>query len=383
MNLFGSMRRIAAIGDKEWIQIRRDSRSLFLSLFIPTMLVLLFGYALNFDVKHVKIGVYDQDRSMFSRGYIEKFSHTEYLSIIKYMEKREEIDEMINSGKIIMAIVIPPGFEKKFKSGKYADVQVLVDGSDSTSALIATGYIKAITYELNRDLNLTALRKRGITGIREPVELKSRVWYNPELKSKNYIIPGNLGLIMAIISALITSLTISREWERGTMETLITTPVRGHEIVLGKLLPYLMIGLFDVVCALIVGYFVFDVPLRGSFIELTLISVLFLIGTSSLGILISSATRVQVLSVQLAVVVTYLPSFILSDFVFPIKNMPLIIQIITYIVPAKYMITVMKGIALRGVGYAALMVQIWFLILFSLVVLILCIKKLKVTLPDK
>ena len=383
MNLFGSMRRIAAIGDKEWIQIRRDSRSLFLSLFIPTMLVLLFGYALNFDVKHVKIGVYDQDRSMFSRGYIEKFSHTEYLSIIKYMEKREEIDEMINSGKIIMAIVIPPGFEKKFKSGKYADVQVLVDGSDSTSALIATGYVKAITYELNRDLNLTALRKRGITGIREPVELKSRVWYNPELKSKNYIIPGNLGLIMAIISALITSLTISREWERGTMETLITTPVRGYEIVLGKLVPYLMIGLFDVVCALIVGYFVFDVPLRGSFIELTLISVLFLIGTSSLGILISSATRVQVLSVQLAVVVTYLPSFILSDFVFPIKNMPLIIQIITYIVPAKYMITVMKGIALRGVGYAALMVQIWFLILFSLVVLILCIKKLKVTLPDK
>ena len=383
MNFFGSMRRISAIADKEWIQIRRDSRSLFLSLFIPTMLVLLFGYALNFDVKHVKIGVYDQDRSMFSRGYIEKFSHTEYLSIIKYMEKREEIDEMINSGKIIMAIVIPPGFEKKFKSGKYADVQVLVDGSDSTSALIATGYVKAITYELNRDLNLTALRKRGITGIREPVELKSRVWYNPELKSKNYIIPGNLGLIMAIISALITSLTISREWERGTMETLITTPVRGHEIVLGKLLPYLMIGLFDVVCALIVGYFVFDVPLRGSFIELTLISVLFLIGTSSLGILISSATRVQVLSVQLAVVVTYLPSFILSDFVFPIKNMPLIIQIITYIVPAKYMITVMKGIALRGVGYAALMVQIWFLILFSLVVLILCIKKLKVTLPDK
>lgn len=382
MKFLGPLRRIAAIADKEWIQIRRDSRSLFLSLFIPTMLVLLFGYALNFDVKHVKMGVYDQDRSTFSRRFIEKFSHTEYLSIMKFIENKDDIDALINSGRIIIAVIIPPGFEKNFRSGRYADVQILVDGTDSTSALIATGYVKAITYEMNRDLNLTALRKKGITGIKEPVELKSRIWYNPELKSKNFIIPGNLGLIMAIISALITSLTISREWERGTMETLITTPVRGYEIVLGKLAPYLLIGLFDVVCALVVGYFVFDVPLRGSFIELTLISVLFLVGTSSLGILISSVTRVQVLSVQLAVVVTYLPSFILSDFVFPIKNMPLIIQIITYIVPAKYMIVVMKGIALRGVGYTALLAQILFLALFSLGVLVLSIKKVKVTLPD-
>src|SRR4030042_1972037 len=167
------------------------------------------------------------------------------------------------------------------------------------------------------------------------------------------------------------------------METLITTPVRGYEVVLGKLVPYIFIGVFDVICGLSIGYFVFNVPFRGSFIELCLISVLFLIGTCSIGILISSATRVQVLSVQLAIVVTYLPSFILSDFIFPIKNMPLIIRIITYIVPAKYMIVVLKGIILKGVGYSVLCTQIVFLFIFSVVVLALSIKKFRVTLPDQ
>ncbi|OHD65097.1 MAG: hypothetical protein A2176_02450 [Spirochaetes bacterium RBG_13_51_14] len=374
---------MAVIADKEWIQIRRDARSLYLSLFIPSLLVLLFGYALVFDVKHVKIGIFDQDGSFLSRQYCERFKHTEYLSVEKYVKNYREIDYLINTGSIIMAIVIPPDFEKKFNSGKFADVQVLVDGSDSMSALIATGYIKAITYEFNRDYLEQALIKKGISFIKQPVEIKNRIWYNSELKSRNFVIPGNLGLILAIISALITSLTISREWERGTMETLITTPVRGYEVVLGKLVPYIFIGVFDVICGLSIGYFVFNVPFRGSFIELCLISVLFLIGTCSIGILISSATRVQVLSVQLAIVVTYLPSFILSDFIFPIKNMPLIIRIITYIVPAKYMIVVLKGIILKGVGYSVLCTQIVFLFIFSVVVLALSIKKFRVTLPDQ
>lgn len=383
MKRWGSLIRMAAIADKEWIQIRRDARSLYITLFIPSMLVLLFGYALVFDVKHVKIGIYDQDRSYFSRQYLERFKNTEYLSIRKYFNNYEEIDRLINGGNIIMALVIPPGFEKKFNSGKYADVQVLVDGSDSMSAMIATGYVKGITYQFNRDCLEKALMKKGITSLKQPVEIKNRIWYNAELKSRNFIIPGNLGLILAIIAALITSLTMSREWERGTMETLITTPVRGYEVVLGKLIPYIIIGLVDVILGLSIGYFVFNVPFRGSFIVLCLISVLFLIGTSSLGILISSITRVQVLSVQVAIVVTYLPSFMLSDFIFPIKNMPIIIQAITYIVPAKYMIVVLKGIILRGVGYQLLMTQIVFLSMFCIVVLALSIKNFKVSLPNK
>ena len=383
MKAFGSLIRMAAIADKEWIQIRRDTRSLFLTLFIPNLLVLLFGYALVFDVKHVKIAIYDQDRSYMSRQYLERFKHTEYLSIDAYPDNYREIDRLINTGRIMAAVVVPPAFERKFNSGKNADVQVLVDGSDSMSALIATGYVKAITYQFNRDYLEHALARKGMTKLQNPVEIKNRIWYNAELKSRNFIIPGNLGLILAIISALITSLTISREWERGTMETLITTPVRGYEVVLGKLIPYIFIGIFDVVCALAIGYFVFDVPFRGSFLELILIAVLFLIGTSGLGILISSITRVQVLSVQLAIVVTYLPSFMLSDFIFPIKNMPIIIQIITYIIPAKYMIVVLKGIILRGVGYPILITQIIFLSLFCILVIALSIRKFRVSLPDK
>lgn len=382
MKAFGSLIRMAVIADKEWIQIRRDARSLFLTLFIPSMLVLLFGYALVFDVKHVKLGIYDQDRSYFSRQYLERFSHTEYLSIEKYLQDYTEIDRLINNGTIAVAIVIPPNFERKFNSGKTTEVQILVDGSDSMSALIATGYIRAITYEFTREILENELRKKGIASIQQPIDIKNRIWYNPELKSRNFIIPGNLGLILAIIAALITSLTISREWERGTMETLITTPVRGYEVVLGKLIPYIFIGIFDVTCALAIGYFVFDVPFKGSFIQLSLISVFFLIGTCSLGVLISSITRVQVLSVQLAIVVTYLPSFILSDFIFPIRNMPLVIQIITYIVPAKYMIVVLKGIILKGVGYSALYTQIVFLIIFCIIVLTLSVKNFRVSLPD-
>jgi len=374
---------MAAIADKEWIQIRRDMRSLFLSLFIPSFLVILFGYALVFDVKNVKIGIFDQDQSHFSRQYLDRFKHTEYLSIQTYVKNYKEIDYLINTRQIIIAIVIPRNFEKKFNEGKFADVQVLVDGSDSLSALIATGYIRTISYEFTTDILQRELHQKGITSIKQPIDVKNRIWYNAELESRNFVIPGNLVLIMAIIAALITSLTISREWERGTMETLITTPVRGYEVVLGKLVPYVLIGLFDVVCGLSIGYFIFDVPFRGSFIELGLIAVLFLVGTCGVGILISSITRIQVLSVQLAINVTYLPTLMLSDFIFPIKNMPLILQIITYIIPAKYMNVVLKGIILKGVGYSVLMTQIIFLGVFCTVVLALSIKKFRVSLPDK
>ncbi|OHD67128.1 MAG: hypothetical protein A2W19_03765 [Spirochaetes bacterium RBG_16_49_21] len=383
MNIRESLMRIMVIADKEWIQIRRDTRSLILSLFVPSMLVLLFGYALNVDVKNISIGVYDQDKGAFARSYVEKFAHTEYLRIEEYIKRYSDIDYLIDSGKIVMALVIPPDFEKSFRSGKPADVQVLVDGSDSTSATIATGYVKAITYEFNSALLSRELRKRGVSDIAFPVDVRSRIWYNPELESKNFIIPGLIVLILAIISALITSLTISREWERGTMETLITTPVRGFEVVLGKLVPYLFIGIFDVVVGLSIGYFAFGVPFKGNFAELCLISLLFLVGTSSLGILISAATRVQVLSVQIAIVATYLPSFILSNFIFPIRSMPFVIQGITYIVPAKYLITVLKAIALKGVGYSLLWTQIIFLTIFCLVVLALSVRKFKVVLPGK
>jgi len=334
------------------------------------------------DIKHVKTVIFDQSRSSASRDFIEKFSHTEYLDITGYVNDYREIDRYIYSGRAIMAVVIPVDFERTLKSGKRTSVQLLVDGSDSTSATVATGYMKAIVTTYNMDMKIAELKRSGFPEMTPPVDVRSRIWYNPELESKNFIIPGLIVLILAIISALIASLTVSREWERGTMETLITTPVRGWELVTGKLIPYLFIGLFDVVMTICAGHFIFGVPLKGSFVEFYLLALLFLAGTSGLGILISAATRVQVLSVQVAMVATYLPSFILSGFVFPVNNMPLIVQGITYIVPAKYLIIIVKGIALKGIGTMLLRTQIVFLCIYAFIVLAIAVKKMSLTLPE-
>jgi ABC-2 type transport system permease protein len=383
MKVNRSIMRILALADKEWTQIRRDLRSLLLSIGIPALLLLLFGYALTMDVKLVSTAILDQDRSALSRRLVEKFSHTEYLSILRYAESNREVDELIDSGAIVMALVIPPGFEKRFQSGKPADVQLIADGSDSTSSMVSMGYVKSIIFNFNQDMKIAELKRAGLTDIRVPVDVRSRIWYNPELQSKNFIVPGLIAIIMAIISALITSLTISREWERGTMETLITTPVRPYEVFIGKLIPYLLLGMFDIVVTLSIGYFVFDIPLKGSFVELASLALLFLAGTSGLGIMISAATRVQVLSVQVAIMVTYLPSFMLSGFIFPINNMPLVIQVITYVIPAKYLIAIIKGIALKGVGASLLWMQVVFLFLFTALVMVVSIKKFTLTLPEK
>jgi len=382
MKTAASMQRIGAMAWKEWIQIKRDARSLILSLFAPVFLLMLFGYALTVDVRHVKMAVYDQDMSQASRQLIEKFSHTEYLDIVGSVANYRELDLAINRGDAVMAIVIGRNFSERLKSGRESVLQLIVDGSDSTSATVAAGYVRAIVTEYNMDMQVKELARIGVSEFRMPIEVRSRVWYNPELQSKNFIIPGLIVLFLSIISALIASLTISREWERGTMETLITTPVRSWELLAGKLIPYIFIGLFDVVLTVCAGYFIFRVPFRGSIVEFCLLALLFLMSTSGMGMLISAATRVQVLSVQFAMVSTYLPSFILSGFIFPIENMPAFLRGFTYIIPAKYMILIAKSIALKGVGAVMLKAQIIFLLLFTLVILTVCVKKLKLVLPE-
>jgi ABC-2 type transport system permease protein len=377
-----SLIRIFSIADKEWTQIRRDPRSLYISMISPVIFTLLFGYALTVDVKNVNMAVFDQDKTSTSRKFLEEFSHTEYLKINQYVSNYNEIDRLINTEEIKLAIIIPRNFEKYFKTGKKVDIQLIADGSDSTSASVAMGYVKAIVANYNIDMKMKELKKIGIAETRVPVEARSRIWYNPELQSKNFIIPSLIIMIMTIISALIASLTISREWERGTMETLITTPLRGFELVFGKLLPYLLIGLFDVIIMISVGYFIFNVSIKGNFIEIYLLAILFLIGTSSMGMMISSATRVQALSVQVSMNVTFLPTMILSGFIFPIENMPLLIQGITYLVPAKYAIILIKAIVLKGISVLLLWGQIGFLFIFAALAIIICIKKITLRLPE-
>lgn len=374
--------RIIVIAEKEWIQIRRDARSLTLALVLPVMLLLLFGYALNMDVRNIRVGILDQDRSSFSRLVGEKISTTEYLKVVRHFNSPREIDDSIDGGEIIMALVFPPRFERDFKFGRTAKLQLIVDGSDSTSAMVATGYVRSIIFALNQEAIQSEINRAGLSEIEAPVEVRNRVWYNETLESKNFIVPGLLALIMAIISALITSLTISREWERGTMESLIATPMKKQELFAGKMVPYVFIALFDLVVTLLVGAWVFDVPIRGSVVELYFTALLFLVGTCGVGILISSATKIQVLSVQAAMMITYLPSLILSGFVFPIKNMPAVIQLVTYLVPARYLITVMKAIALKGIGYSILWVQIIFLAAFAVMVTAAGLKKISLEISE-
>ncbi|MGC8765717.1 MAG: ABC transporter permease [Brevinematia bacterium] len=380
-NTLASLNRMIAIAEKEWIQIKRDIRSLIMALVIPVFLLLVFAYALSLDIKNVKIGVLDYDRSDFSRKFILKFYGSEYLIIHRYLENEKEIDQLLAKGDIKLVMVIPAGFEKNFYAKKKTDIQLLVDGSDSTTALVATGYVKAIVYEINLENQGKALNNIGVKS-EPPINIESRILYNPELASRNFIVPGIIVIVMAIMSAVITSLTIAREWERKTFETLITTPLTKYELFFGKLIPYVFIALFDVIITVVLGHFVFEVPIKGSYFELYSVALLFLIGSSSIGMLISSATKSQVLSIQLSLIITYLPTFILSGYIFPIINMPFIIKMITYIVPAKYLITYMKGITLKGVGITVLWTQVVFLFVFAFIVSVISLRKIKMSLEE-
>jgi ABC-2 type transport system permease protein len=376
-----SLNRCAAIAGKEWLQILRDTRSLILALFAPAFLILLFGYALSVDVSHIGFTILDFDRSTRSREFYENLMHTEYFSFKGISSRYEEIDERFNRHDISIAVVIPSGFERAIDRGESTKLQILADGSDSTSSNVALGYLSVIINSYATDIARMRAHKRGVIGIMPSIIPEPRFWYNETMKSKIFILPGLTALILAIICALIASLAISREYERGTLETLLSTPVRPYELILGKMIPYILIGIFDAVIALTLGHFLFDLPIKGNFFELILVSLLFLGGMTGLGVLISTVTRTQVLSVQFSMVLTYLPTFILSGFMFPIQNMPLIVQGITYLIPARYLITVIRGIALKGAATTILWTQIIFLAIFCIIITALAIKKFRNFLP--
>jgi ABC-2 type transport system permease protein len=356
--------RVFAISKKEFYQIKRDKISLALSFLMPLLLLFLFGYAISFDVKDVKTIVLDEDKSFLSRDLILKFSNSNYFKIINFSDKEKEIDYFISSKKAMVGVWIPSNFSKNLKKNIETEVQIIIDGSDSNTASIVLNYINIITKTfLNKDNPL--------------INLKTRFWYNQDLKSKNFIIPGLIALIIAIISALLSSLTISREWERGTMERLISTPVEKEEIILGKLIPYFIIGAIDLTFSVLIACFFFNVPFKGNLIFLIFISSIFLFGGLSFGILISSISKSQVLSIQISIVSTFLPTLLLSGFIFSIENMPKVIQKITYIVPARYFIFIVRNIFLKGSPLNFLLFESLILILFSGFFFFIGLKKFK------
>jgi ABC-2 type transport system permease protein len=369
--------RIMAVSRKEFLHILRDPRSLAMAIAIPMLLLVLFGYALTLDVDNVPLVVWDQSESPASREFISHFNGSRYFAIQGYLRNYREVEKAIDSAQALVAIIIPKDFAERIASGRIASVQLIVDGSDSNTATMATGYADIAAQTYSQNAAVQEIRRMGGRAPVSPLEMRPRVWYNADMVSKNYIIPGLIAVIMMVIAALLTSLTVAREWERGTMEQLISTPVKGSELILGKLIPYFIIGMLDVLLAVLVGEFLFQVPLRGNVALLFGMAAIFLTGALSMGMVISIVTKSQLLASQLAMVLTFLPSFLLSGFMYEILNMPKAIQILTYVIPARYFVSLLKGIYLKGVGLEILALQALLLVLFGVAMTILAHLKFK------
>lgn len=375
-----NFRRLWAVARKEALHIRRDPRSLILAVGIPMLMLLMFGYALTLDVDRVPFVVWDQGRSVESREFTAHFTATRYFDFRGTVENYAAVERAIDTREAMLALVLPPDFGSRIAAGRAAGVQAIVDGSDSNTAGIVLGYTAAITATFNQQVALDQIRRTTGLAPMAALDLRPRVWFNADLESRNFIVPGIMAVIMGLIAALLTSLTIAREWERGTMEQLISTPVKPAELILGKLLPYSAIGLANLAISVLMAVYLFHVPLRGSVGLLFSVGMVFVVGTLAQGVLISTIARQQLLASQMAMISTFLPAFLLSGFAFAIANMPLPVQGITYIVPARYFVALVKGIFLRGVGLEILWPDALFLGAFALAVIGVSIRKTRKTL---
>ena len=357
---------IKAIARKEYYHLIRDFRSLYLAFIIPLFLILMFGYALSLDVEDIKVVVVDQDKTDMSRDLIGRLDSSVYFDVIAYPSDSAGAIEFIDREKAILAIIIPPGWTSDIRADRQSPIQIILDGSDSNSAGITNGYLYAFTEGYNRELMLDFINRKGMRKMKMPVDARIRIWFNEDMESQNFIVPGIIALIIMIVGAILTSLVIAREYENGTMETILSLPVRAGDFFIGKALPYFFIGIVDTLIAVLMGQVLLGVVIKGSFCLMILASTIYIWTALGLGLLISVTVKSQLIANQVAILVSYLPSLLLSDFVFPVDNMPIILRMISYIVPARYFVDILNGLYLRNLGFGYL----WF---DYLVLLIICI----------
>ena len=355
---------------KEFRQVRRDRRTLGVLVFIPAFMLMMFGYAVNFDVRHTALAVVDEDQSAMSREFISLFTRTEYFDLVAKPRSIRETDPLLDNGTAKLVVVIPSDFSDDLAAGRDATVQVLVDGSNASASATTIGYMNGIVQSFSVSTITLELLRRGRNGVLpSPIDLEPRIWYNPELRSAKFLVPGLIAFIMMVTAVISTALSVAREREMGTMEQLMVSPVRPIELILGKTIPYTIISVIATLVILVVGYLVFDVEVKGNILWLFLVSVLFLVGGLGLGMLISTIAESQQVAFMVAVVATMLPTFVLSGFVFPIRNMPSIVQVVTYLVPARYFLVALRGIILKGVGVEAFWEQLVFLTAYAAIAL--------------
>ena len=350
-------KRVRFIFVKELIQVMRDRRLRITLIFPPIFQLIVFGYAANLDVKNITTAIRDLDQSADSRDLTGRFMSSKYFKIVSYPQTPKEIEALIKKGEITLSLEIPSGFSQKLKKGNTATLQIIVDGTESNTAMIALGYVSRILSEYSTEIIVKKLNQEGMRDFEEAgVELEHRVWFNPNLESRFFYVPGVIATIAFLLPMILTAQAIVREREMGTLEQIMVTPIRSWELVLGKTLPFALIGLMDVVMIALVGVFWFKVPLRGNPLVLLLGNILFLMSSVGIGLFISTISSTQ----QQAQISTFFfmnPAFILSGFAFPLENMPEWLQYLTYINPLRYFLVIIRGTFLKGIGLEILWPQ--------------------------
>lgn len=362
-----NLNRMLAMASKEIIQIKRDARSIAIVIAIPVVMMMAFGYGVSFDTKHIPVYIYDMEGSQQSQDFLKRFQSSIYFNVITTVSNYKELVQAIDGGKCQIGIVVPSDFSSKLSSGQPVSIQALFDGTDSNTANLGMNYSQAIVQSYAQQIQMQWQQRRGYGNVQPAISVDSRTWFNENLESMATIVPGVVALVMAVVGTFLTSLTISREWERGTMEQLISTPVTPMEIMLGKLTPYIVIGLFDTCICAALGVWWFEVPFRGLIWLFFLSSIMFLTVVLSMGYFFSVIAKTQLLASQISLIATFLPSFMLSGFMYPIDQMPLVIQAVTHIVPASYYMSILRNIFLKGTSVALMWKEFAALAAFALI----------------
>ncbi len=371
--------RVLAIARKEALHVVRDVRSLIIALILPLVFLFIFAYAITLDIDHIRLAVVDHDKTPASRELIAAITASGYFDLTALPDNEKELGFGMDKGDIKTGLIIPPGFARHVSRGENNSVQILVDGTESNSANIALNYANAAVASYAGNIVLNALNKNGMALRKDTgfIEAGQMAVYNPSMRSRNFIIPGIIAVIMSIILAILTSLTVVKEREQGTLEQLLVTPATPRDILVGKMLPYWTIGMLDMLMIVVAGVFIFNVPLKGDLLLLFFASGIFAFCGLGIGLLVSSVSDNQQIAIQLSMLLSVLPGFILSGFLFPIKSMPAIIRAVTVILPAKYFLQILRGIFLRGSGWSALILETMVLFIMGVLLIFIASKRFK------